>query len=261
MRMLFFVLLLLQAGITISSAAAQTCSRQSPAHTVALLELYTSEGCSSCPPADRMLGNLQNHASTTDLDLEHVVPLSLHVDYWDYIGWKDRFAQAAFNRRQRWLSTLAASRTIYTPEFFVSGHELHGNLEQMKTAIRHINARPAQAHIQIVLGKTPQDHLAVTVNAQTAQDGKLFVALYENDLTNDIKAGENQGVRLHHDYVVREWIGPIMRMTDTNGSKLALSRTLILPVNAIPRNMGVAAFVQNDQGEVLQALALPVCEK
>src|SRR4051812_24872496 len=80
------------------NAPAQACRKQSPPHTVALLELYTSEGCDSCPPADRFVSAL--HAS--GLGPQQVVPLALHVDYWDYIGWKDAFGRRTYAERQRW---------------------------------------------------------------------------------------------------------------------------------------------------------------
>ena len=100
---------LLLSGAVQAGAIAQTCSKHSPAHTVALLELYTSEGCDSCPPADKFVSGLRGSGMTS----AQVVPLSLHVDYWDYIGWKDVFAKAAFTERQRWLSDQAGSRTIH----------------------------------------------------------------------------------------------------------------------------------------------------
>ncbi|RJG06850.1 DUF1223 domain-containing protein [Noviherbaspirillum cavernae] len=234
------------------NAVAQACSKQSPAHTVALLELYTSEGCSSCPPADQFVSKLRDAGLTA----EQVVPLSLHVDYWDYIGWKDIYAKRTFTERQRWLSERASSRTIYTPEIFVAGKELRNWRSGVPAAVRRANERPAQADIRIALGALSDAGLPVDVNAQSAQGGQLFVALYENGLTSVIRAGENRGVTLQHDYVVRDWIGPIA----LNGApgKAQLQRALALPAGAA-KNLGVAAFVQSDTGEVLQALALPVC--
>lgn len=89
--------LLVFAGLAVPLAGeAATCSRQSPAHTVALIELYISEGCSSCLPADRWLRDLPQKFGTDQL-----VALALHVDYWDYIGWQAPFANAKFNERQR----------------------------------------------------------------------------------------------------------------------------------------------------------------
>jgi hypothetical protein len=110
--------LLMLVSLRPALATQAACERSSPTHTVALVELYTSEGCNSCPPADRWLSSLlSRHGST------RVVPLSLHVDYWDYIGWSDPFAQAQFSERQR---RLAGGATIYTPEVFVSARELRG---------------------------------------------------------------------------------------------------------------------------------------
>src|SRR4051794_5009755 len=80
------------------SVLAASCSADSPQHTLALVELYTSEGCSDCPPADRWLRSLKPGS---------VVPIAFHVDYWDYIGWKDPFARAAFSARQRELAAAA----------------------------------------------------------------------------------------------------------------------------------------------------------
>jgi len=241
--------------LPLSAAIAQTCSKQSPVHTVALLELYTSEGCSSCPPADKFVGGV--HRALT---IDQVVPLALHVDYWDYIGWKDVFARRAFTERQRWLSNAGGSRTVYTPEIFVAGQELRNWSGGLPAAVKRINEHPAQADIGIALGKLAGNSLPIEVNARAAQDaaqrGKLFVALYENGLATEVKAGENGGATLRHDYVVREWVGPIALGGD---GKARLSRALSVPLGAAARNLGVAAFVQSDQGEVLQALALPLC--
>ncbi|WP_292932308.1 DUF1223 domain-containing protein [Noviherbaspirillum sp.] len=234
-------------------AIAPGCSKQSPLHTIALLELYTSEGCSSCPPADRFVSGLRSSMTP-----EQVVPLSLHVDYWDYIGWKDAFARSAFSERQRWLSAQAGSRIIYTPEIFVAGHESRGWQRGVQDAVRGINAQRAQADIRIALGRSSQGKLPVEVQAKTGRASTLFVALYENGLQTQVKAGENGGVTLRHDYVVREWLGPVS--VPPAGEGVALMRTIALPLNASLKNLGVAAFVQDDHGEVLQALSLPLCE-
>src|SRR6266849_5789491 len=110
------------ALLTASAAAAPVsgslgCAAQSGPNTAALVELYTSEGCSSCPPADRQLSRLREALDPTAV----VVPLSLHVDYWDYIGWKDPFAQGEFAKRQTWLAHANQQGFVYTPHFFVGG--------------------------------------------------------------------------------------------------------------------------------------------
>lgn len=93
------------------------CSARSGEQTVPLLELFSSEGCSSCPPADRLLGELR----ASGVSAGKVVPLALHVDYWDYIGWKDMFAQPGFSIRQRQQAQRAGQPVVYTPQFFVQG--------------------------------------------------------------------------------------------------------------------------------------------
>lgn len=269
-RMSFLAALLTAPMLTPATVSfAQTCSKQSPAHKVALLELYTSEGCSSCPPADKFVSGMHlggagalAPASVTGLSLDQVVPLSLHVDYWDYIGWKDSFAQHAFTERQRLLSQYAGSRTIYTPEVFVAGKELRDWYGDLPAAIKRVNAQPAQAQINIRLGKLIGGSVPVEVKANAAQGGKLYVALYQNNLVTEIKAGENRGATLKHDYVVRDWVGPIPLLRDVKGGGEAmLSKTFLVSSSTGMQHIGVAAFVQTDKGEVLQSLALPLCGK
>jgi hypothetical protein len=240
----------------LSMANAQTRKITSPPHTVALLELFTSEGCSSCPPADRFISALHQ----SGLSPQQVVPLSLHVDYWDYIGWKDMYAKRLFTERQRWLSDLANTRTIYTPEFFVSGKEVRSwrSGDSLSAAVARVNAKPAQADITVTWGKPERLDLPLEVSVKAPRNSKLFIALYENRLSSSVKSGENQGVELRHDYVVRDWLGPVAVTQDKEAGKLALPRALAIPAGAAIGNLGVAAFVQTDNGEVLQALSAPL---
>ena len=115
MRFALALLLVLPAA----PALAAGCKAESGEKTVALVELYTSEGCSSCPPADRWLSALAERGFAPD----RVVPLALHVDYWDYIGWKDPFAKALFSARQRELAAIARSRVVYTPQVVLAGKD------------------------------------------------------------------------------------------------------------------------------------------
>ena len=103
----------------LASAAGAVCASHSPSHRVALVELYSSEGCNSCPPADNWLSQWKNSGAS-----QSIVPLALHVDYWNSLGWTDRFSQHRFTERQQTLTDLAGGHTIYTPEIFVSGREL-----------------------------------------------------------------------------------------------------------------------------------------
>lgn len=257
MKTLLITGLLTLAPLT--AAIAQTCSKQSPAHTVALVELYTSEGCSSCPPADSTLRTLGRNFAGKQVGLDQLVPIALHVDYWDYIGWKDRFSSKTFTQRQHWLSARAGSHTVYTPEFFVAGQELRNWSGGVAAAVRRINSTPARADIGITLGKPTAGSVAVQVRAHAAQGGMLFLALYENSLSSAVQAGENRGSTLQHDYVVRQWVGPIAIDVTAAGASASWSQSLAIPAGADAHNLGVAAFVQSERGEVLQALALPVC--
>ena len=242
------------AMVADAAFAAAQCAKQSPAHTVALLELYTSEGCDSCPPADQWLNRL-GQADASD----SLVPLALHVDYWDRLGWKDRFASPRYAERQGDLARLNRSRAVYTPGVFMNLEELRvwRSASGFRDAVRAINARPALADIRIELASPSPAQLAIKaqfkIRPGAARQPQAYVAVYENGLSTDVKAGENRGVTLRHDYVVREWIGPL----DPAGG---LERTVPIPRDWNPKALGVAAFVQ-DSGGVLQATALPLCAK
>lgn len=240
---------------SMAAPAAAQCVKQSPPHAVALVELYTSEGCNSCPPADRWLSRIAAEGQHAD----SVVPLGLHVDYWDRLGWIDRFANARFTDRQSALARQAGTRFIYTPGVFLNLREFRGwGSARFAEALRAINGRPARADIRLELETAgAQLEIAADFRMRTPARGQAFVALYENGLATEVKAGENRGVKLRHDYVVREWIGPL-----AVAGSAELRRTLALKPDWKPGELGVAAFVQDAAGrEVLQATALQICVK
>lgn len=232
--------------------AAPACSGSGPAYKVALVELYTSEGCSSCPPADNYISGLRASGVTP----AQAVLLSLHVDYWNYIGWKDPFSRKAFTERQRSLADFAGTRTIYTPEFIVGGRELRNWQGSLPATVAGINRQPAQAAISIALGAPGAAGLPVEVVASASKGGTLHVALVESGLEVKVAAGENDGRKLRHDYVVREWLAPQQLSGD---GKAVLSRVVPIPAGALGANLAVSAFVQGERGEILQAYSRPVC--
>ncbi|MBL8415745.1 MAG: DUF1223 domain-containing protein [Propionivibrio sp.] len=243
------------------AAQAAACSAHSPAHGVALIELYTSEGCSSCPPADRWLGELSRRFTA-----EQAVALSLHVDYWDYIGWKDPFAQARFSERQRWLSQLAASSTIYTPEVFAGMKELRGwnRHDVLEQRIQAINRQPARARIGVQMsasGSAAVDleaRFALVDGARSGAAAQGIVIVFEKKLSTEVRAGENKGARLEHDNVVRYWSAPVM--LDAQTGRAEWRQTVKLPADWKRENLGIAALVQDAKaGEVLQAVSMPGC--
>ena len=249
--------LLLAAAVTLMAANVYAaCTSESPKHTVALAELYTSEGCDSCPPADKWLSGLAARGLTAD----RVVPLALHVDYWDYIGWKDVFAQPKFTERQRELSRLGGSTFVYTPQVVMSGRDFRGwGSAAFDAQVRSVNAKPAQADIK--LGVAPADGgLKVSADAvsRTRNTAQLYVALTQSRIVSNVKAGENRGATLKHDYVVRDWIGPVAL---NNDGRVRFDQTLIGPKGAPTNDLGVVALVQDAKtGEILQALTLNACK-
>jgi len=255
-----FTLVMCAASLAGGARAAEPeCLAYTPAFTTALVELYTSEGCESCPPADHWLSSLFGEGFRPD----QVVPLALHVDYWDYVGWKDPYAKAEFSRRQYKLARMRRAAVVYTPQVVVQGQDFRRwNSDDFARTVERINSTPARARIRLTLQSMTKDAATVGVVAQLldpAERGRaaLYLAAYENRLASDVRAGENRGRRLEHDFVVREWIGPIAFDRDL---KIEEKRSLPLLPNAVPSHSGVAAFVQDrSSGDVLQALMLPAC--
>lgn len=255
------------AASGMAQAATAMCTSHSPSHRVALVELYSSEGCSSCPPADNWLSQWKNSGAT-----QSIVPLALHVDYWNSLGWTDRFSQHRFTERQQTLTDLAGGHTIYTPEIFVSGRELRSWSQQasFQNRIEKVIAEPAQANVALEL--KPQATGAFNVNAQftakaansatkLADTLNAYIAVYENALTSQVRAGENSGVTLHHERVVRQWIGPVPLAAGT----AQIHRDIRIDdadvsTTASADRFGVVAFVENAAtGDVLQVAELAAC--
>jgi hypothetical protein len=243
---------LLPPGLT----AAAGCDARSGAARAALVELYTSEGCDSCPPADQWLSGFPSNG----LGRTRVVPLAFHVDYWDYIGWKDAYARPEYGDRQRKNVARVRSGFVYTPQVIVSGADFgKWNTPRFGERVGEINGNPPGADIVLNV-RDGNGALEVTARASakqaTASGAVLYIALYENGLSTQVKAGENSGRTLKHDYVVRELVGPLT----LEAGGLDVSRSMPLRPEWQRRNLGVAAFVQESgNGEVLQALALPLC--
>jgi hypothetical protein len=243
-------------GVVALAADSQPFTAQSGPHTVALIELYTSEGCNSCPPADTWLSNLPGRGLTTD----RLIPLALHVDYWDNLGWPDRFAQALFTQRQRAIAARHRTRTVYTPQVVLQGTDFRDwrGLEQQ---VQRLNATTARADLRVQVTERSPAGLDLHAEAVVPQErershAQLHVALYENNLRSNVTAGENRGRTLQHDFVVRQWLGPVD--LDPQG-RAQFQHPLRLEREWKRPDLGVVMFVQNfHSGEVLQALALPL---
>jgi hypothetical protein len=196
--------------------------------TPVLVELFTSEGCSSCPPADALLTKFLREQPLADAE---IVPLSLHVDYWDHQGWKDPFASKAFTGRQEAYSKIFGADRLYTPQVVVDGRdELNGSDEaglrrvvQAAAARPHLplrvdaRARGLSVRLSIDLPAAPAD----------AEPIDVLIALTEDDLSSVVRRGENGGRTLAHVAVVRKLdvLGSLERETFVADGQLSLDRT------------------------------------
>lgn len=241
-------------------AAAAQCKAKSAEHRVPLLELYTSEGCNSCPPADRWFSALP----TRGLAPKHVVALGFHVDYWNYLGWSDPFSKPAYSARQRAASLRNKASFVYTPQFLLDGRDYRRGFfrDDFADRIADIGEEKAQAVIELdQAAQAPQSvnaHVSVAISDPARRQGaQAYVALYENNLSNGVTAGENRGKRLQHDFVVRELSPP--RAIGTDG-KLVFEQRFDLEPQWKRQDLHLAAFVQSQNaGETLQAIAVPIC--
>ncbi len=178
-------------GLTALPARAETHFESGPGRT-ALLELYTSEGCSSCPPAEARLSRLKNDPGLW----KQFVPVAYHVDYWDRLGWRDRFSAKEWTARQSRYAALWQSESVYTPAFVLNGKEMRGGLGNL--------AAPNESAGR--LRATSNDGRTWAIEFQAAADASgawdAHVALLASGISSKIGAGENSGRQLQHDFVV-----------------------------------------------------------
>jgi len=216
----------------------------------AVVELYTSEGCSSCPRADRWLEKL---VTTPQQDLD-LLALAFHVDYWDHLGWKDRFSNVDYTKRQRVLGANNRQRTIYTPEFFVNGKEARGS-GNILNKIQQTNQQPASITLQLTVSRE-QSELVVAVQTPSELDNGEPIhhryLVYENKLSTDVKRGENSGKVLRHEQVVR-YMSPAQSLQAENQHRIAIDPAWQA------ENVGIAVLVTSvGAHRYLQAVHTPV---
>lgn len=184
---------------------------QSPETQTSLVELYTSEGCSSCPPAETWLSGLKNSKGLW----RDFVPIAFHVDYWDYLGWSDPWASKEFTLRQHAYASQWRSQSVYTPGLVLNGKEWR-EWSSGKGGPPGLGTRAGVLKIT----SADRQHWEVSfVPAGSASgDYEVHAALLANELTSDVKAGENRGRRLKHDFVVIELTSSWLKR---DGDKLA----------------------------------------
>lgn len=233
---------------------AKDCATRSGPYKNPLVELYTSEGCSSCPPADRWLSSIRPGATQPQ-----VVPIAFHVGYWDYIGWKDPYADGRYTQRQRALAIAAGRGGVYTPQVVLDGADFdRWRWSSADPAFAKIERIPAKADLELVTA-SESGAVAATVKVDlrgtaSAHGLELVVALTESHLSSRVTAGENRGETLRHEFVARDIVS----------FPVAPGREYRARFAAKPDwkrgDLRVVAFVQNPATrEILQAVSSDSC--
>jgi len=241
-------------------AATAICEDRSGGLRAQLIELYTSEGCSSCPPADRWLSTLVPKV----VKAEEVVPLAFHVDYWDRLGWRDRFADPSYAARQYASAKVSGSGFVFTPQVVLAGRNFAAwsSIGSVQKVVRDASAVAPDASFVLRQHLVTSGRIEFEVQAQLRQgvslnNVRVHAALFQNGLVTDVAKGENSGNQLHHDYVVRKLL--TSKAIDHSG-KIRFQERFTLPDDAQMRMMGMAVFAQDaETGVVLQAMSAPLC--
>jgi hypothetical protein len=243
---LIAVVALSAASLSVIAAGTGSCTVRSGTSAAPVVELYTSEGCNSCPPADRWL------SSQLKADPD-AIALAFHVDYWDRLGWKDRFASPAYTQRQQQTQSTSGARFSYTPQVIVDGMDRKDWPRLSSTLARR--DRPA-ALVDATLTRDDAQRFVATITPHPGAPARLaaYWAWTEDDHSTAVKAGENEGVTLHHDRVVREYRSVAPWRSADGAATLRFEPTIARdPAHPAAANI---VIVDADSGRPLQALRL-----
>lgn len=209
-----------------------------------VIELFTSQGCSSCPPADRLLGEVGRDSKLAG----QVMALSYHVDYWNRIGWEDPFSSPAWTERQHAYGRALRISNVYTPQAIVNGVDqfVGSDIGEMNRAIAA--AKPPLADVTVSMDRDGA-RLRVTVGAKMFADADaaeyfVYVALAEREITTKVLRGENSGRTLVNDHVVRE-LDRSLRLVGRKGNEGRADVTFDLDPSWQADRLEVVAFVQD----------------
>lgn len=230
-----FVMLFLLIGNSIFS--------QNNSKGFALLELYTSEGCSSCPPADELLGKIQNEYRN-----KNVFVLAYHVDYWDKQGWKDIFSNPDFTKRQYDYAQFMGKEPIYTPQVIINGKtDFIGSQEtSMRNGIKSALSKPVLASLSLEASQN-SNSLSVNYNVEsTSKNSRLLIAVVQKEAKSNVKRGENANRVLSHYQIVRN-----LQSIDLNKTKKGTA-AIHLPKNYNTQDFEIIGFIQDmNSGAIL----------
>ena len=255
MRKLVIVGLLLIGIVGVAAlSGSQEKGSQSDSPMI-LVELFTSEGCSSCPPADALLAGLAQVSSDTNYT---IVPLAFHVDYWNNLGWKDPFSKPPYTQRQYDYASAANTDRVYTPQMIVDGtaafvgSDRRAALKALKNA-----ASKSKARLTVAISSLSPDavslHIAGSGFAAGDAQPNICLAITEDNLQSKITRGENAGKTLHHEGVVR-WFDKI-DVSWTNGGAIAHDATVPLVEDWRKDQIHVVAFAQDSGTGRVSAVA------
>ena len=209
--------LVLSLAVAASSLLASAAANADPR---AVIELFTSQGCSSCPPADKLAGELAQDSS--------LIVMSLAIDYWDYLGWKDTLALAGHGNRQRAYSRVRGDREVYTPQVVVNGatHVIGSDRAAIDAAIAQTRKQPGTMAVPMTIA-VAGDQLTVTLPAAKGEQakGEIWLCPISTDVPVAIGRGENSGHTVTYHNVVRRWV----KLGDWTGS----ARTLTVPLRDV----------------------------
>ncbi|WP_394672322.1 DUF1223 domain-containing protein [Limnobacter sp.] len=245
-------------GLAGTSALAQqgSCTWTSAAERMIVAELYTSEGCSSCPPADRWLSSQLSSPERS----KHILALSFHVDYWNYIGWQDPYSKKQFTERQYAHKRAGNVSQIYTPQYVFSNREVRrwGQAGLIPQRLAAMQQDKAPVGLQVSLERKAANQVEIKVKTEWLDErysaGRVFLAFYEDNLSQQVKSGENRGELLKHDRVVRHLSEP---------KKVSLATKVQVFSHTVPAdwnqsNVGIGVILENNESNtVLQALNAP----
>jgi len=190
--------------IFLTGFASAVLAQQAQDKPFVIVELFSSEGCSSCPPADLLISQLTAWARKNN---EPVYPLIFHVDYWNYLGWRDVFSRAEFTQRQYAYSRIFPNQGVYTPQMIVNGSDafVGSDQEHLQSDIDRELIKPAKIVLNISFTKQDKQ-IALNYKVEGFSKGDVInIALVERGLSTSVTEGENAGRVLHHDNIVREF--------------------------------------------------------
>ncbi len=225
--------------------AMENCAAKSAATLTPVIELYTSEGCSSCPPADAWLSQMKAAQSQGK-----VVAQAFHVNYWDYIGWTDRFAAPAYTQRQRELSARTNLNSIYTPQLAKNGLTVRSYGAQ---AALIAGSEPAKANITLSQLEANRFEAKIAPIDASANWSAYFTVT-EHEHISRVSAGENKGETLKNDFVVRQYV-PLGQFSGEQTLKFSSLAPTLTAGKQHPRQINLVV-TDNKSGKTLQALSL-----